>query len=126
MLAETDHTAAGEHDQGEPGSSVPAPPGPLCGREEYEWFVARMVGDFAPRMFAVVQDYGDRVDWRIAAWGLAFDGYAEIVGADRRLRMSAGSPEDALIGFTDGPDVSARVLWVHRERSTDADMIDPA
>ncbi|MDQ3579479.1 MAG: hypothetical protein M3443_18165, partial [Actinomycetota bacterium] len=85
---------------------------PLCSREEYERLIAGMVCEFAPRLFAVIQEYGDRVDGRIAAWGLAFDDYAEIVGVDRGLRMSTTSPEQSLIGFTHRPDITARVMWV--------------
>jgi len=86
---------------------------PLCSREEYERLLAGMVGEFAPRLFAVIQEYGDRVDGRIAAWGLAFDDHAEIVGIDRGLRMSTTSAERSLIGFTHRPDITARVMWVH-------------
>lgn len=126
MLAGMDDTAAreyGDHDHAEPEGPVPAP---LFGREKYERLVAGLVADLAPRMFAVVQDWGDRVDSRIAAWGLAFDDYAEIVGVDRGLRMSAASPEQTLIGFAHRPDITARVIWVHLGPPGHAGVIDSA
>jgi len=126
MLARIDNTAAREYgndDHAGPEGPVPAP---LFGREKYERLVAGLIADLAPRMFAVVQDYGDRVDSRVAAWGLAFDDYTEIVGVDRDLRISAASPEQALIGFAHQPDITARVIWVHLGPPEDADVIDSA
>ncbi|MDQ2710370.1 MAG: hypothetical protein M3Z25_23345 [Actinomycetota bacterium] len=62
------------------------------------------------------------MDSRIAAWGLAFEDRAEIVGVDRGLQISAGLPEGALIEFAHRPDVTARVLWVHPEPSAHPEM----
>jgi hypothetical protein len=41
-----------------------------------------MVAAHAPRIFAVVQEWGERVDARIAAWGLSFEDHAELLGVD--------------------------------------------
>ncbi|GAA1968856.1 hypothetical protein [Amycolatopsis minnesotensis] len=88
--------------------------GPLCAEAEFEDLVRNMVATFAPRLFAVVQEYGEHVDARIAAWGIAFDDEdgAEVISVDGGLRMSVGSPERALVGFVQRPEVSARVVWV--------------
>lgn len=71
-----------------------------------------MVAASAPRTFAVVQVYGERLDARIAAWGLAWEGQAEIVGVDGGLRVCIRSPERAcqLLGPTN--EVSARLVWL--------------
>jgi len=45
-----------------------------------------MVASNAPRLFAIVQERGERVDGRIAAWGMAFYDDVEIVGADGDVR----------------------------------------
>jgi len=116
MLAETGHTAAGESD-----GSAPAPLTLLRDRESYERQVNRMVDELAPRMFAVVQDYGDQEDSRIAAWGLAFEDYAEIVSVDGDLRVSTDSMERAVNSFSQPPDVTARVVWGAPEPSDRAD-----
>ncbi len=129
MLAETDPGGSGahvDHDHGEPRGSIPGVTAPLCDRAEYEQLVEDLVAESAPRMFAVVQDYGDRLDSRVAAWGLAFEDYAEIVGVDRGLRRTTASPERALRGFTHRPDVTARVLWVHLGSGGHPDETDPA
>jgi hypothetical protein len=59
-----------------------------------------MVADEAPRLFAVVQEYGERVDGQIAAWGMAFADHAEVVSVKRGMRMSLQAPEKALRMFT--------------------------
>ncbi|QWF80613.1 hypothetical protein [Amycolatopsis sp. CA-230715] len=88
--------------------------GPLCGEAEFDELVRDMVGTFAPRLFAVVEEYGERVDARVAAWGMAFDEEdgAEVICVDGGLRMSVRSPDRALAGFARRPEVSARVVWV--------------
>jgi hypothetical protein len=80
-----------------------------------------MVADSAPRVFAVVQAYGDRVDARIAAWGIAFDDHAEVVAVDGGLRMNLQAAEHALRGFKWGSDITARLVWVNPDAATPAD-----
>ncbi|MCA1671371.1 MAG: hypothetical protein LC799_03935 [Actinobacteria bacterium] len=41
---------------------------PLCGEAEFTELVGELVADEAPRLFAVVQEYGTRVDGRIVVW----------------------------------------------------------
>lgn len=74
---------------------------------------AELVAGEAPRLFAVVQEYGERVDGRIAAWGMAFENCAEVVGVDRGLYLSLGSPERAARAFNRRPHITARVVWVN-------------
>jgi hypothetical protein len=52
-----------------------------------------MVAEDVPRLFAVIREYGDRVDARIAAWGMAFADHAKITGSG--TWMSTESPEHA-------------------------------
>ena len=104
---------------------------PLCGETEFTELVAEMVVDEAPRLFAVVQEYGERVDGRIAAWGIALEGRAEIVGVDGGATMSLRSPERAARIFSRHPDITARVVWVPVDNATppqetDAAVTDPA
>ncbi|MER5389751.1 hypothetical protein [Saccharopolyspora sp. NPDC002686] len=68
-----------------------------------------IVADEAPRLFAVVQEYGDRGDGRIAAWLLAFADHAEVIAVGGGLRMSLSAPESALRGFNIGSRIRARV-----------------
>ena len=85
---------------------------PLCSREEFDALVDGMVKDEAPRIFAVVQELGDRLDGRIAGWGMAFEEYADIAGVCGRFRARLVRPENALRMFRGGPSITARVVWV--------------
>lgn len=85
---------------------------PLCGREEFDALVGGLVADCAPKVFAVVQEYGDRVDGRIAGWGMAFEEHAEVVSVNGGFRGRLRVPENALRVFRRGMGISARVLWV--------------
>ncbi|GAA3844076.1 hypothetical protein GCM10022243_08110 [Saccharothrix violaceirubra] len=74
--------------------------------------VRGMVVDFAPRLFAVVQEYGDRVDGRVAAWGMAFPDHAEVVSVEGGLRMRLQDVDSALPVFATREGVSASVVWL--------------
>jgi hypothetical protein len=78
----------------------------------------KAVADNAPRLFAVVQEYGQRVDARIAGWGLAFDGRAEVVSTDGQLRMKLTAPEQGLRAFHFGSHIRARLVWFNAEAMT--------
>lgn len=89
----------------------PATLAPLCDEVEFGELVGELVADEAPRLFAVVQEYGARVDARIAAWGMAFEDHAEVVGVEGGPCMSLGSPERATRLFSRRPDITASVVW---------------
>ncbi|RSM45496.1 hypothetical protein DMA12_13615 [Amycolatopsis balhimycina DSM 5908] len=79
--------------------------GPLCDQAEFDELVNGMVATFAPRLFAIVQEYGDRFDARIAAWGMAFDDEdeVEVISVGGALRMSYRTPDRALRSFARHP-----------------------
>ncbi len=62
-------------------------------------------------MFAVVQEYGRRVDGRIAAWGLAFT-HVRVVSPDSSAGMTLGSADRARSIFSWGGHITARLVWV--------------
>ena len=95
----------------DPGELAPA-----CDEHEFAAIVETLVADEAPRLFAVVQEYGERVDAVIAAWGMAFPDHAEIVA--HQLRMSVREPENALHMFTVGGRIRARLVWFNPEATT--------
>lgn len=43
-------------------------PAPRFSEERYGELVRAMVANHAPRLFAVVEDFGERVDGRVAGW----------------------------------------------------------
>lgn len=89
---------------------------PACDEHEFAAIVEGMVADEAPRLFAVVQEYGERVDAVIAAWGMAFPDHAEIVA--HQLRMSVRDPESALRMFTADGHIRARLVWFNPDAAT--------
>ncbi|MDV6011202.1 hypothetical protein F8178_01680 [Haloechinothrix sp. LS1_15] len=99
---------------------VPDPSGkpPLCDEERFAEILASIVADEAPRLFAVVEEYGRRVDARIAGWGLAFAERAEVVSIDGALRMKLNTPEEALRGFGFGSHITARLVWFDPDAAT--------
>ncbi|KAA2252611.1 hypothetical protein F0L68_35315 [Solihabitans fulvus] len=80
--------------------------------EQFSAILAAMVADHAPRVFAVVQECGERLDGRIAAWGFAFEDHAEIIGVRGDLRMRLSNPEDALPGFRWNDNLTPRLIWL--------------
>lgn len=102
---------------------VPDPSGlaPSCDEETFAEILESMVADEAPRLFAIVEEYGERVDGFIAAWGMAFEDRAEVVSVQGGLRMSTRSAESALFGFGHGTRLTPRVVWVNPDAATPTD-----
>jgi hypothetical protein len=93
---------------------------PLCGEDEFTAIMEEMVADEAPRLFAVVQVYGERVDARIAGWGMAFADHAEVVSVERTQRITLQAPENALLIFTYGTHVRTRLVWLNADAAITA------
>ncbi|GAB3543751.1 hypothetical protein J2S53_000576 [Actinopolyspora lacussalsi] len=72
-----------------------APAEPLGDEAEFAALVESFVREQAPRVFALVEEVGERADAEIFAWGLALAEHAEVFGAAGRMRGSFGSAESA-------------------------------
>lgn len=99
-------------DRGRAGTGFPGIDLPLCGREQFDNMLAELAARHAPRRFAVVQEYGDRLDARVAAWGMGFDDRADMVSVEGRRWMTLGAAEHAPMFFARTPKISASVLWL--------------
>ncbi|MDI2032295.1 hypothetical protein QFW96_26995 [Saccharopolyspora sp. TS4A08] len=95
---------------------------PICSRARFTELIEGLVADFAPKVFAIVQEYGDRVDAEIIAWGIAFDDRAEVVDVDGGLRMSLETPERALVAFRSGDAFTEHLVWVDPRAATRTDQ----
>ncbi|MGI8307069.1 hypothetical protein [Saccharopolyspora hattusasensis] len=100
----------------------PARISPQCSEQQFAAMLQRMVANEAPRLFAVVQEYGDRVDRRVAAWGMAFADHAEVVAVDGGLRMNLRKPTNALHAFHIGSHVRARLVWFTPDAATEVSL----
>ncbi|WP_225978486.1 hypothetical protein [Gandjariella thermophila] len=119
--AQLNETAHDQQQQRHPlDALVPDPTGvpPLCDEQQFVAILESMVADEAPRLFAVVQEYGNRVDAQIVAWGMAFADHAEVVSVDRSLRMSLRKPKDTLPAFHFGSHIRARLVWFNPDATT--------
>ena len=97
---------------------------PLCGEAEFNELVDEQVADEAPRLFAVMQVYSERVDGRIAAWGMAFEDHADVVGVDGGAWMGLPTPERAVRMFARRRHITARLVWVNPDAASPADETD--
>lgn len=86
--------------------------------DEAEFAELVKVADTAPCLFALVEECGERADGWIVAWGMQFEDHAEVVAADRGLRLSVLSAERARDLF--GRVGTIRLVWCQRGVLTDA------
>lgn len=91
---------------------------PLCGEAEFTALINEMVAEEAPRVFAVVQELGDRADARIAAWGLSFADRA-VAYSHRGTMMTLSSADRALFVFERGSRLRPRLVWLPSERAVE-------
>ncbi|MGQ0837244.1 hypothetical protein [Actinokineospora sp.] len=129
MLAGADQDGPRGDDQREPhplAALIPDPTGkpPLCDEPRFAEILARMVADAAPRMFAVVQEYGDRYDARIAAWGLAHAEHSDVVDFGGSVHLGLHTPESALRMFGVTGRLTPRLVWVDPALATPDDLME--
>ncbi len=74
--------------------------------------VAEMVADQAPRLFAIVLEYGTGIDARIVAWGMELDEGAYMTTVDGRRQYALADAEGALGYIRGNPDTTPRLIWV--------------
>ncbi|GGP44717.1 hypothetical protein [Saccharothrix coeruleofusca] len=80
----------------------------------YEKFVAELVAQERPGLFAVLREYGERDDAEVAAWGLAWPDHVEVVlSGGARLRSSSTERVASLVGR--GRNCGVRIVWVGEE-----------
>lgn len=82
---------------------------PLCSEEEFAEEVRELVTEDAPRVFALVEEYGERVDGRIVAWGMTFGDHVEVISVNNALHVSIPSPERAQRAFSRRRKI--RLVW---------------
>ncbi|HEX7662687.1 MAG TPA: hypothetical protein VF444_24745 [Pseudonocardiaceae bacterium] len=102
------------------GQAIPDPSGrePMCDEPTFAAILEGMVADEAPRLFAVVQEYGERVDARIAGWGMAFEDHAEVISVEGGIQANLDEPEGALSLFNRGSRIHARLVWFNPDAAT--------
>ncbi|MGH3621740.1 MAG: hypothetical protein ACRDQ5_08115 [Sciscionella sp.] len=94
---------------------------PLCDEARFAEILEGMVADNAPQLFAVVQEYGARVDARIVGWGMAFEDDSAIVDVDGNVHLGVPNIEDRLRGFGFGSHIRPRLVWFNADAATPPD-----
>jgi hypothetical protein len=77
--------------------------------EEFAEEVRELVAEEAPRVFALVEEHGERDNARIYAWGIAFDNHVEVISASGGLRVTFSSVERAQWRFSRRRKI--RLVW---------------
>ena len=92
---------------------------PLCDEQRFAALAEGLVADFAPRLFALLEEEGERVDGRIFAWAMAFEDHAEVVGVCGTFRGSFCSADNARALFS--RHGKTRLIWYNPDAATPDD-----
>ncbi len=107
----------GTSDDHTPETPITEPP--LCDEPEFAALTEELVADLAPRLFALVEEMGERVDSRVFAWGMAFEDRAEVVGAEWAFKGSFESAEVARQLFS--RHGTMHLVWYNPDAATPDD-----
>ncbi|MFD1147956.1 hypothetical protein [Saccharothrix hoggarensis] len=78
--------------------------------EEFAAVVRRLAADEAPRLFAIVEEYGEAEDARVAGYGLAYADRVEVDSVEGGFHLCSQSPDSARALF----EVSSRSAGTRR------------
>ncbi|MCE6993795.1 hypothetical protein LZG04_03070 [Saccharothrix sp. S26] len=67
----------------------------MNGPEEFAARVRQLAVQEAPRLFAIVEEYGGQQEARVAGYGLAYPDHADVNSVEGDFRLSSESPENA-------------------------------
>lgn len=79
--------------------------------------MAEMVADQAPRVFAVVLEFGEQTDAQIIAWGMELDEGAYMTTVDGRNQYALAEPENALMYVRRRSNTTPHLVWASERRS---------
>ncbi|MBB5806980.1 hypothetical protein F4560_006748 [Saccharothrix ecbatanensis] len=68
---------------------------PLWTKEEFTNLLHLIAKEQAPRLFAIVEEYGEQEDGRVAAYGLAYPDHADVNSVEGDFHLVSQSPERA-------------------------------
>ena len=85
------------------------------GREEFADVMRELAEQEAPRLFALVEEYGDRADAGVAGYGLAYPDRADVNSVEGDFPVRSQSPENARKLFeisSRSRGVRVHVVWL--------------
>jgi hypothetical protein len=90
--------------------SAPSVPAALWTKEEFTRLMRELAVAEAPRLFALVEEYGEAEDARIAGYGLAYANRADVNSVEGDFHLDSQSPERARALF----EISSRSTGMRR------------
>jgi hypothetical protein len=90
--------------------TTPITPTPLGNAEEFTGLMQELAVEEAPRLFALVEEYGEAEDARVAGYGLAYADRADVNSAEGDFQLGSESAERARTLF----EISSRSAGVSR------------
>ncbi|XVS64666.1 hypothetical protein ACQPYE_00965 [Actinosynnema sp. CA-299493] len=84
-------------------------------REEFADVMRELAEQETPRLFALVEEYGDRADARVAGYGLAYPDRADVNSVEGDFPLRSQSPENARKLFevsSRSRGVRVHVVWL--------------
>ncbi|NUT48658.1 MAG: hypothetical protein HOV94_15325 [Saccharothrix sp.] len=85
---------------------------PLWSKEEFTRLMRELAVDEAPRLFALVEEYGEGEDARVAGYGLAYEDRADVNSVEGDFQLHSQNAESARMLFGISSQ-SAGVRQVH-------------
>lgn len=84
---------------------------PQVDSTDFTTLVSKMVTDQAPRVFAIVLEYGEQIDAQVIGWGMALDESAYVTTVDGRTQYVVAVPENALKYVISPTNTTPRLVW---------------
>lgn len=78
--------------------------------QEFAMLVHEVAHEEAPRLFAIVEEYGEQESVRVAGYGVAFEDRAEVSSVEGGFHLSSQSAENARTLF----EISSRSAGTRR------------
>nr|CEL14300.1 hypothetical protein [Kibdelosporangium sp. MJ126-NF4]CTQ88667.1 hypothetical protein [Kibdelosporangium sp. MJ126-NF4] len=72
-----------------------------------------MVADQAPKVFAVVLEFGEQTDAQVVAWGMTLDDGAYMTTVDGRNQFMLAEPENALKYVPSRSNITPHLVWAN-------------
>jgi hypothetical protein len=98
--------------------TAPATAGAPWSAAEFTRVMHELAAHEAPRLFAIVEEYGEAEDARVAGYGLAYDDRVEVDSVEGGFRLSSGSAERARtlfeISSRSAGTRQAHLVWLDR------------
>jgi hypothetical protein len=85
---------------------------------DFATLVTDMVTHQAPRVFAIVLEYGDQIDAQVIAWGMALEESAYVTTVDGKNQYLLTEPQNALKYMPSRAGTTPHLVWTFPPTTT--------